>query len=194
MRTALFDFTACGNGVGTVVRHPREPIRSVRALRLVLVACVAATPSLSGCNRGVGGGATPAQPLGKLSACPAVTLLEPSESTIDFGVVPKAARREQEFWLTNPGGEPVDIGKIETTCDCLVIDLPTRVIPPSAKVAARAKLDLTHEDDFHGHLGIEVRGYTKSKALAFSLLVAVTVPREGHGDQRASESRKAVGK
>jgi hypothetical protein len=73
----------------------------------------------------------------------------------------------------------VDVARIETSCDCLDIRLPRRVIGPSEKVLARASLDLTKEPDFLGGLAIEVKGVTSSGTVAFSLVVNVTVwPRE----------------
>jgi len=107
------------------------------------------------------------------------TLLTPSATTIDLGIVPQAGREQETFSLTNCGTKPVEISKIETSCDCLDIRLSRRVIGPSEKLLATTSLDLSKEPNFLGGLAIEVKGLTGSGDPAFSIVVDVTVrPRE----------------
>lgn len=102
-------------------------------------------------------------------------LLTPSSKTIDLGIVPQAGREQETFALVNPGTEPVEISKFETSCECLEIDLLRREIGPSEKVLARAMLDLGKEPQFLGNLGIEVKGLTGAGKTAFSIVVQVSV-------------------
>lgn len=112
------------------------------------------------------------------------TLLVPSASTIDLGMVPQSGQAHEYFALTNPGTESVEVAKIETSCECLKVRLTSRTIGPTGRVLAQASLDLGNEPQFSGGLAIEVRGLTNSGAVAFAVVVDVTV--------RAAEEFQAV--
>jgi len=103
------------------------------------------------------------------------SLLTPSAQTIDLGIVRQAGREQETFALTNPGTEPVEITKFETSCDCLEIVLPRRKIGPSEKALAVATLDLGKEPQFLGNLAIEVKGLASNGKTAFAIVVEVAV-------------------
>jgi hypothetical protein len=133
---------------------------------------------LAGCSgpAGSAGEATHSRPLATRQQR---TLLTPSVPTVDLGIVPQGGHETETFSLTNAGSTPVEVARVETSCDCLAIRLARRVIGPSEKVLAQAALDLSKEPDFRGSLAIEVTGLTSSGTVAFSLVVNVTVrPRE----------------
>jgi hypothetical protein len=92
-----------------------------------------------------------------------------------MGVVRAGGYKEAAFSLTNSGTQPVTLAKIDTSCPCSTIDLPSRVIAPSEQVRARAKLDLSAEPAFAGDLGIDVIGLTEAGDRAFILVVEVSV-------------------
>ncbi len=104
-----------------------------------------------------------------------ITLLTPSSKTIDLGFVPQAGQEQETFSLSNTGTKPVDIAKIETSCDCLELRFPRRTIGPSEKILVRAKLDLTKEPQFLGGLGIVLKGQTCAGETVFFALVTVPV-------------------
>ena len=107
------------------------------------------------------------------------SLLTPSSQTIDLGIVPQAGREQETFSLTNPTAEPVQIARIESSCDCLEIRLLATEVPPAGKVLAQARLDLSKEPEFIGSLAIQVNGLTGSGVVAFSIVINVSVrPRK----------------
>jgi len=99
----------------------------------------------------------------------------PSEPILNLGEVPAGGQKQRDFWLTNRTGAPVEVVEIETSCDCLKIDLPTRVLLPAQKIAGSAALDLRKEPGSTGNLGIEVTGKARSGKVVFTLVVKVVV-------------------
>ena len=138
---------------------------------LVLVAA----PSLMGCSR-----LTEPRAAAQVESVPLQhfdrqTLLVPATSRIDLGVVPPRGQREYAFWLENPSDSPVPVNEIETSCDCLHVDVPRRAVPAKGKAVAIIQLDLAHDKESVGNLGIEVRGYATERRLAFRLTVDVSI-------------------
>ncbi len=106
------------------------------------------------------------------------SLLAASASNIDFRRVPQAGRTEQVIWLRNPGVEAVAVSRVQTSCECLQVDLRGQSITPGDRRKAVVRLDLTREPLFTGKLRLQATGYTHSNAVAFSILVHVEVVRE----------------
>jgi hypothetical protein len=104
--------------------------------------------------------------------------LVPSKSLLNLGEVPAGGRKQCDFWLTNQTDSPVVVAKIETSCDCLTIDLPERVVSPAQKVVGHALLDFQHEPRFTGRLSIEVKGKGKAENVVFAMVVKVSVGSE----------------
>jgi hypothetical protein len=104
--------------------------------------------------------------------------LVPSKSPLNRGEVPAGGRKQCDFWLTNQTASPVEVAKIETSCDCVTIDLPKQNSAPGQNVAGRALLDFRHEPRFTGRLKIEVKGKRKSREVVFALVLKVSVGNE----------------
>jgi hypothetical protein len=102
-------------------------------------------------------------------------LLEATLSRIDMGEVAPAGRKEATFTLTNAGMRTIELARIETSCDCLSVEVPSRVAP-AEQVVCRAKLDLSEELNFTGEMAIEIRGWTSAGELAFFVTADVRVP------------------
>lgn len=123
--------------------------------------------------------------LGLLIGVPAAVVGVPDSSSvltvssprIDMGEVAAGGRQEVAFSLTNSGTRPIELGKIESSCPCLTIDLPRGVLAPAEQIHGRARLDLRKEPAFAGDLGVEVRGFTARGDLAFTMIVEITVRR-----------------
>jgi hypothetical protein len=101
-----------------------------------------------------------------------------STAILDLGEVVAGGRKECEFCLTNPSDSPVEIAKIETSCDCLRIDVSSRIIPPAQTAVGCAVFNLRKEPHFTGKLGIEVRGKDRAEKILFALEVKVAVNSE----------------
>jgi hypothetical protein len=97
------------------------------------------------------------------------------ESPLNLGEVPAGGRKQCDFGLMNRTGSPVEVVQIETSCDCLTIALPSRVVSPDQKVEGRARLDLREEPRFTGKLSIRVRGKEKSGQAVFELVFKLVV-------------------
>jgi hypothetical protein len=94
-----------------------------------------------------------------------------------MGKVQAGGRKEVAFSVTNPSDIPVAVARIETSCRCLKIELPTNVLAPGQTLAGRARIDLATEAGFVGGLGIEVKGLGESGAVLFAVDVDVEVQR-----------------
>lgn len=102
-------------------------------------------------------------------------LLIPDRSCMNMGEVAQGGCKVEPFKLRNPGKQTVELARIETSCDCLTVDVPSRVLS-GEQVECRAKLDLSHEPKFMSDLMIEIRGWTSAGEAAFLVVAAVRVP------------------
>jgi hypothetical protein len=104
-------------------------------------------------------------------------LLDASPSRIDMGEVAPSGWKQATFSLTNLGSQAVELAKIDSSCPCLTVDLPS-AIASGKQVEGRAKLDLRDELDFTGEVAVEIKGWTGADKLAFLTMVDVRVPRK----------------
>lgn len=150
-------------------------------LSLRLSACLLTLLSALGCSSQTSPAAPQVRAASAGVAHPA-TLLAASSTDLDFGTVPQAGRHEVTFWLSNPGQTAVEVEEVRTSCDCFEITLEQRVIPPGGKVAARGKVDFTHDPRFTGSLRLDSQGTTQGqKTLAFAVYAIVEVKRFPRG-------------
>ncbi len=92
-----------------------------------------------------------------------------------MGEVASSGRKQATFTLTNPGTQTVELTRIDSSCPCLKMDVPTH-LAPGEHVEGRVNLDLRDEPDFMGELAIEVTGRTNTGESAFLVVVNVRVP------------------
>ncbi len=62
------------------------------------------------------------------------------QDAVDLGVVPAGARTSLEFALENGGGGLLELKRVETSCDCTLVDFD-RSIPPGKVGFVRVSLD-----------------------------------------------------
>lgn len=106
----------------------------------------------------------------------AATALTPSKRRFDFGVLPKGGQAQETFWLHNPSKDPVEIDRIDTSCDCFVVILAAKTVPPNDKILATIKLDFSHDNNFFGSLGMQATAAINSgNGVAFEVHVDVIV-------------------
>jgi hypothetical protein len=119
-------------------------------------------------------------PVGIFGACSGAHRNAPlvivSPGTIEMGELTPGGRKEVGFFITNPGDASVTVGRIEASCACLRIELPTYLLMPEAMVSGRATIDLRAEPDFTGGLAIEVKGFDGSGTVLFATVVNAEVP------------------
>ncbi len=104
--------------------------------------------------------------------------LIPSEADLNLGQVAPGSQKSLAFWLTNRSADPVQVVEISTSCDCLEVELPKRVLAPGKKVEGRVQLDLRKESQFVGNLGISVEGRGKTGETVFAMEVRVAVDKD----------------
>jgi hypothetical protein len=104
--------------------------------------------------------------------------LIPSEADLNLGQVAPGGQRSRTIWLTNQSTAPVEIVELETSCDCLKLELLVRTLAPGQKVEGCIKLDLWKEPQFVGKLGIIVRGRGKTGERVFAMEVHVAVDKD----------------
>jgi Protein of unknown function (DUF1573) len=116
-----------------------------------------------------------ASPIEKLPPTKPQGVIDVLESPLNLGEVPVGGQKQGKFSLTNRSAAPVEVAEIETSCDCLTIDLANRVLSPGQRVVGRALLDLHKEPGFTGKLSIDVTGKGQSGQGVFTLAVKVAV-------------------
>jgi hypothetical protein len=102
-------------------------------------------------------------------------LLKVSPKILDMGRVQAGGRTEAAFLVSNSTDRPVTVARIETSCPCLMIQLPNKVLGPGQTMAGRAQLDLAHEKAFTGALGITVTLHATSGQTISAFSVDVKV-------------------
>lgn len=157
-------------------------MRPVTCLTMVLLILSA------GCN-GLVGGANEANPrTGQSAGFVSQTLLNPSATSVDLGVLPRAGLQRETISLSNLGATDVKIATIEKTCDCLHIEMAQNTVCPAENVLVHVKLDLSMEPNFEGELAMEAKGLTAEGRAAFLLKVTAKVkPKEEFGKLEVEE-------
>jgi len=167
----------CLAGKGSIVKFPKTiydvPFSSRLRAKMVVACLWSGLLVVAGCDgrdpRGV-----PVSPNSTQSTLP----LLPSEDKLKLDQVAPGGQKQCAFRLMNRSATPVAIAEVETSCDCLKIDLPQRLVPPGEEVSGRALLDLRNDPYFTGQLRISVKGRSKSGKMVFALGVEVTAERE----------------
>ncbi len=135
----------------------------MRRFFLMLLAPLA----LLGCNEPSGSSRRAAEPTSALQAEP---------SRFDLGAVKPGSQHERKLSLKNVGTQVVEIGPIETSCDCLSIELPKRKLEPGETITATLLIDLAKEgNDFSGGLTLLATGKTSDGRVAFEIRCDVNV-------------------
>ncbi len=102
-----------------------------------------------------------------------------SPGVIDLGTMVQGERREFVVDLQSPSDTPIEVDAIESSCDCLEVTLPGRVVGARQKILARLKLDLSAEPTFAGKLRLEVVARNKQVGqVAFRIIAMVTVKKQ----------------
>src|SRR5262245_1867534 len=86
------------------------------------------------------------------------TLLTASPRQTDLGVLSQGGRKELTFTLHNAGTSPVEITELKTSCECLTLTLPKKVVAPGETVSATAKVDFADDPKYVGRLELEGTG------------------------------------
>ena len=111
-------------------------------------------------------------------------LLTPDPVVTDLGRVRQRAKRQRTIQLRNDTSDPVTIVRLTSSCDCLIVRLKSLstesegssvTVAAGETVAADVELDLSREPEFVGMLGMHVRGYTATGALALAFVVDAEV-------------------
>jgi hypothetical protein len=138
-----------------------------------LLACSLA----AGCDGVIGAVPGDVSAAGSVRSNPEVstTPLVSSRTTLDFGIVPQGSQQRLFFELSNASDEPIELDRIETSCECLEMTVSRMRLSAGEAVLACAKLDLAVAPRFTGGLGIEVRGYAQDGLLVFAINIDADV-------------------
>lgn len=105
---------------------------------------------------------------------PAKKALVSQPLSLDFGQVSNRGAKTLSFQVVNPSPSPIEVTTIETSCDCLEVSIPNRIVPARSTVDATARINLDKDSTFRGDLAITAKGLTASKAIIFDLTCFVT--------------------
>ncbi len=98
-----------------------------------------------------------------------------SSQTIDFGIVPQGQERRHYVELKNTAGQPIEIERFETGCDCLRMSPAASHLDSGETAMMCLRLDLTAAREFVGTLMTQVAGMDREGKTVFSLSVHVDV-------------------
>lgn len=87
---------------------------------------------------------------------------------VDFGRIHQSQKCEKVVKLTNHQSSAVVIGRIETSCPCLSLNMPRKVIAAGESIDGVLQIDSSLDPDFHGALRITVDGISKNGRKLFS--------------------------
>ena len=87
--------------------------------------------------------------------------LEVSPKVVDAGVVFLGSTKEAVCFLTNKGPVPIAVAHVETSCNCLKVELPMDSIAPGETVTAGILLDLRRSSVYPGRFALEAHGYAE---------------------------------
>ena len=76
--------------------------------------------------------------------------------TFDLGVIYQRESARRNGWVKNRTGKPIQIVRIEASCECLDVQLSKFEIAPGDRALAQLHYDGMKEPDFVGSLQIEV--------------------------------------
>ncbi len=116
-----------------------------------------------------------------VAACAATATAQPwadklfKERTIDFGAVPRAAKIEHEFLITNPYQEDIHLSSVRSSCGCTQPRIVTETIKPgeTGKIVAAfntnsftgqrgATVTVTIDRPKWAEVQLQVRGYIRT--------------------------------
>jgi hypothetical protein len=140
------------------LRRPARPASRARRVALATVAVAAA------------GAATWLLLGGPADARPVI-----DPPTLQLGQVQRGERKTAAVILTNPGGRPVTISATRTSCPCLAVRLPERVVPAHSSVPVVLEYDSSREPDFTGRPLVTAEGLDQDGQPLFRATMMVAV-------------------
>jgi len=157
-------------------RSGRIAKRAVIRLSLVLVFAVAQGFSL-GCSRSRPEAETASRPhveddASVIPLAAGQTLAIPCEARLSIGHLRRGGCRKCQFWLQNPGKDPISLGKTSVSCDCVSLDVDGRTIPGGERRSASLRIDLSDQPTFTGGLSLECK---LAESATFSSVLTVLV-------------------
>lgn len=75
---------------------------------------------------------------------------------MDFGVIFQGESSKLNFWIKNQSNIPVEVSKITSSCDCLVVQLSKMHFGAGDRALVCLHYEARKEQDFVGSLDIEV--------------------------------------
>ena len=98
--------------------------------------------------------------------------INPTDSIqIQLGDVPPAGRVEKSLRLENQSGEHVTVVRIDTDCECVTFSGALDRLKPNQKKDVSLVLDMAHEPEFQGLLGVPASGIDDSGRAVFKVVL-----------------------
>jgi hypothetical protein len=79
-----------------------------------------------------------------------------SPDTMDFGEVKQGCRAENAVTITNNSDSEFAVDRVESSCDCLTLLVPTKPLKPGEQATVKFVLDMSREPEFVGGLRLTV--------------------------------------
>ncbi len=122
------------------------------ARRAILLAGLATL--FAGCGRPANSAAPPPSPDSKVARAAAELPLHCP--VIDAGVVYFGQKVRHMAWVVNRGVQPIDLGSLQSSCDCLTVRPQKRVLAPGERTLLIFEFDSAKDGPFEGGLAILV--------------------------------------
>lgn len=102
-------------------------------------------------------------------------------SRCDFGEVKPRSRHEKTVTLTNTSAQPLEVVRLEASCECLTAEPRRFTLAPGQTLPLKLILDLAVEPKFVGLMRVDLEGFTavQVRALHVQADVAVVGPASG---------------
>ena len=143
--------------------------------------CVWRSWALSGWARQVG---MPRQALGSSRQQTRTWALTTSPDPLELGVVEPGHPASRTLSVRNPGAEPVEVARVDTSCECVrVAGLPMRFGAGETRELC-VLFALPTAESFRGSLSVDVTGYSAAGYPAFQTKVNLEVVNEDAGVRR----------
>ncbi len=106
-----------------------------------------------------------------------VTLFSSGGAPHELGVVGRGKRLETGLRVSNPSDHAVELGPIQSSCECLSVTLPSNQIPAHKSVEGTIAIDFEKDPNFQGALLLiaTASSVKPDKRRAFELRLSVDV-------------------
>jgi hypothetical protein len=108
--------------------------------------------------------------------------------TTNLGKVRPGVAVTVPFEVHNRGREPIEVARIETSCECVQVLPPSARVEPSGSFNFSLKCDAVRDDGFRGRLAVDINGFDAAGRSLFQGRALVEVEDADGAPRRSAEA------